>query len=302
MSTYTHRYVEILHEQINGYRWNFERLPDPEEHVGEIYKINEYNLPEGVSRYYESVKETNDTPAHWDPRESVKTKWEPVKWYFEKRKIDNGGPYPGEEKFEESVNRFEAVDKFGKKHLLQEDFMWCNNGGYIRNDYIGRNIGNRVFQDRGLPSDVSPEVKKDVESDYHYGMTYVLLSEWEKLFETELESFAKEVKKRFRDEKIDKILEKLDSIFRYSKRMIDVLDEMRHKLSDPLPDFKEKKKTKKDKEEDEWWEDSVEYMFEEEIFRLFNIREEIDRCEFICENLGDCFPSSDKVRIIYYLA
>lgn len=284
MSTYTHRYVEVLREKIDGYRWKFEKLPDPETVVGKVYKINEHNLPEGIHRYYESVKETNDTPARWVGKDRVDSVWTPIRWYFEKSDIDQGeNPY--EEQWEAKRNDFRAEDKFGRKLHLQEGLMWCNNGGHIRDDYVGRGWGDTVFQERGFPDGVSDAVKKDIEDDYHYGVTYVTLSEWEKLYDKEYEKFVSEVKKRFRDEKLDEVLERLN-ILLYDK----TLDKK----------YAAKKKTKED--DDLMWEDSVDYMFEEELWRLYNIRMEIDRCEFIVEELGNCYEGGDKVRIIYYLA
>ena len=89
MSTYTHRYIEIQREMIDGIRWKFERLPDPETVVGKIYKISEYNLPEGIHRYYKSEK-NGEGKAEWVPLENVEKKWVPVRWYFEKSDIDQG--------------------------------------------------------------------------------------------------------------------------------------------------------------------------------------------------------------------
>ena len=283
MSTYTHRYVEIQREMIDGIRWKFEKLPDPETVVGKIYKISEYNLPEGIHRYYKSEK-NGEGKAEWVPLNSVEKKWFPVRWYFEKSGIDQGeNTY--EEQYEAQRNHFTCKDKFGRELHLQEQFFWCNNGGYIRDDYIGHGWGERVFQDRGLPDDVSELVKKDIESDYHYGMTYVLLSEWESLFEKEQEKFVSEVKKRFRDEKLDLVLERVNALL-YAQT--------------GAKQYAPKKKKKED--DDFEWEESVDYMFEEEIWRLYLIRMEIDRCEFITEYLADGLVSSDKIRIIYYLA
>lgn len=301
MSTYTHRYVEIQREMIDGIRWKFEKLPDPETVVGKIYKISEYNLPEGIHRYYKSEK-NGEGKAEWVPLENVEKKWVPVRWYFEKSDIDQGeNQY--EEQYEAQRNHFKCKDRFGREIHLQEQFLWCNNGGFIRDDYIGHGWGERVFQDRGLPDDVSELVKKDIESDYHYGMTYVLLSEWEKLFEKEQEKFVSEVKKRFRDEKIEDVMDKLDELANGNRRIIEVLSKIKADVTIDWEDAVKIPKKKKKKEDDDFeWEESVDYMFEEEIWRLYLIRMEIDRCEFITEYLADGIVSSDKIRIIYYLA
>ena len=285
MSTYTHRYVEVLLEQIDGVRWKYENLPDPETVVGKIYKISEYNLPENVHRYYTSVKE-GDGPARWEGKDTVEKKWTLVKWYSNRPEIDEGNN-PYEEKYEAQRNHFKCEDRFGKPLHLQEGIMWCNNGGHIRDDYIGNGWGESTFKDRGLPADVSEEVKKDIESDYHYGMTYVLLSEWETVFDAEMKKFVAEVKKRFRDEKLDTVLERVNALL-YAQT--------------GAKQYAPKKKKNDEDDEDYMWEDSIDYMFEEEIWKLFNIQMEIDRCEFIVEDIFGSYASNDKIRIIYYLA
>ena len=285
MSTYTHRYVEVLLEQIDGVRWKYENLPDPETVVGKIYKISEYNLPENVHRYYTSVKE-GDGPARWEGKDTVEKKWTLVKWYSNRPEIDEGNN-PYEEKYEALRNHFKCDDRFGKSLHLQEGIMWCNNGGHIRDDYIGNGWGESTFKDRGLPADVSEEVKKDIESDYHYGMTYVLLSEWETVFDAEMKKFVAEVKKRFRDEKLDTVLERVNALL-YAQT--------------GAKQYAPKKKKTDEDDEDYMWEDSIDYMFEEEIWKLFNIQMEIDRCEFIVEDIFGSYASNDKIRIIYYLA
>lgn len=301
MSTYTHRYVEIQREMIDGVRWKFEKLPDPETVVGKIYKISEYNLPENVHRYYTSVKE-GDGPARWEGKDTVEKKWTLVKWYSNRPEIDEGNN-PYEEKYEALRNHFKCDDRFGKPLHLQEGIMWCNNGGHIRDDYIGNGWGESTFKDRGLPADVSEEVKKDIESDYHYGMTYVLLSEWETVFDAEMKKFVAEVKKRFRDEKLDKVMAKLDDILKYSIRSSNILSKMQDSSAETVNEpHSRRRKKNTENDEDYMWEDSIDYMFEEEIWKLFNIQMEIDRCEFIVEDIFGSYASNDKIRIIYYLA
>ena len=303
MSTYTHRYVEVLLEQIDGVRWKYERLPDPETVVGKIYKISEYNLPENVHRYYTSVKE-GDSPARWEGKDTVDKKWTLVKWYSNRPALDEGSN-PYEDKFEAQRNHFKCEDRFGKPLHLQEGIMWCNNGGHIRDDYIGNGWGDSTFKDRGLPADVSEEVKKDIESDYHYGTTYVLLSEWETMFDAEMKKFVSEVKKRFRDEKLEEVIAKLNELLKFSRKTNSVLQTIQAGITNFETDkpVKGAKKKKTDEDDDDYmWEDSIDYMFEEEIWKLFNIQMEIDRCEFIVEDIFGSYASNDKIRIIYYLA
>lgn len=301
MSTYTHRYVEVLQDQIDGIRWKYEGLPDPETVVGKTYKISEYNLPEGIHRYYTSTKNGNEA-ARWVGKDTNDKKWELLRWFSDRKKIDAGSS-PYDEKYEGQINKFDCADKFGKPLHLLEGLLWCNNGGHIRDDYVGNGWGKCAFKDRGLPTDVSDEVKKDIESDYHYGMTYVTLAEWDKMFESELDKFVAEVKKRFRDEKLDKVTGKLDEILKYNRKSVNLLLKMQNC---PIECGAEPKngtrRKKKEDDEDYMWEDSIDYMFEEEIWKLFNIQDEINRCEFIVEDVCGLFADRENVRIVYYLA
>ena len=296
MSTYTHRYVEVLIDQIDGIRWKYKDLPDPETVVGKIYKISEYNRPEGVYKYYTSVKH-GDSPAQWEGKDTNEKKWTLMRWFSDRPETDKN------EDYEAQLNRFNCSDKFGRHLHMLESIMWCNNGGHIRDDFIGNGWGDCVFKGRGIPSDVSEEVKKDIESDYHYGMTYVTLAEWDKMFESELSKFVAEVKKRFRDEKLDKVMTKLDDILKYSIRSSNILSKMQDGSAETVKEPHSRRRKKNTEEGDDFmWEDSIDYMFEEEIWKLFNIQTEIDRCEFIVEDVCGLYTDRENVRIIYYLA
>jgi hypothetical protein len=66
------------------------------------------------------------------------------------------------------------------------------------------------------------------------------------------------------------------------------------------PNYKPRKKKKKE-EEDYYYEDTIEYLFEEDIWELFNIQMEINRTEFIKEQFDNNYAVLGT-RIIYYLA
>ena len=284
MSTYTHRYIEVLHEMIDGCAWNIKNLPDPSQHEGEIYKISSYNRPEDVAPYYraEAVCSDGKTTAYtWAPVYEVEKKWLPVKWYSylpKNRVLDNRDPYY-------KPKYVVAKDGNGKEFFLEEHILWANNGGYIRDEYISsRGFDDSKFANRGLPNDVSEEVKKDIESDYHYDMTYVTLQEWETAFEAARKDFEEKVKKRYMAKNLEEIKESIHTILKTIKD----------------GEYKPKKKKKKD-DEDIYYEDTIEYLFEDEIWRLFLINEEIMKTEFIVDEFDDNF-SHGGTRIIYYLA
>lgn len=277
-------------------------MPNPNEHLGECYKINDYKLPEGVHRYYESVLDPLSGRAKWQGRDTVDMRWEPITWFVEKRKIDQD--VANADTLDELENKFSTTDKYGKERILKQRILWANCGGYIRDDYIGKNIGGEAFfQNRGLPVDVSPEIKKDIESDYHYGETYVLLSEWEALLNAEWEKFVNKVKERFKDEKIEDILLKISDLFKLNAEMAKCLQRIESKSeAEPTPIAIRKRRKSSKNKYDDYYEDSLDYLFDEEIHRIFQIREEIDRCDFIVNELGESFADSKKIRIIYYLA
>ncbi len=286
MSTYTHRYIEVKIECIDGSVWNKENLPSASKHEGEVWKVaNSRNRPE-VSPYYvarETPGITFDESTYvWTPVEKVETKWVPVKWYgfLPKNKVlENHDPYY-------KPKYVVAKDKNGKEMFLEENLLWSNNGGFIRDDYISsHSLSSHKFANRGLPSDVSEEVKADIESEkYNYDKTWVDLDEWEAAFETAKEKFMKNVQLKF--EKMNK------------KDISDKLDTILATIKDP--NYKPKKK-KKEEDEDYYYEDTIEYLFEEDIWELFNIQMEIDRTEFIVEQFDNHY-SHLGTRIIYYLA
>ena len=286
MSTYTHRYIEVEIECIDGSVWNKENLPSASKHEGEVWKVANHRNHPDVSPYYvarETPGITFDESTYvWTPVEKVEKKWVPVKWYgiIPKNKVlENHDPYY-------KPKTVVAKDENGKEFFLEENILWANNGGYIRDEYIAsRGLSGHKFASRGLPSDVSEEVKKDIESDeYHYDVTWVDLDEWEVAFDAAKDNFVKKVQLSF--EKMDRmeISEKLDTILATMKD----------------PNYKPRKKKKKE-EDDYYYEDTIEYLFEEDIWELFNIQMEINRTEFIKEQFDNNYTVLGT-RIIYYLA
>ena len=281
MSTYTHRYIEILAEQIDGSVWKVSDLPPAKEHEGEIFKINGYNRPADVAPYYIAKEKpglTFDESVYvWEARTNVEKKWVPVKWYsvLNKNKVLLNKDPNWKPKY--------VVTKDGM--FLQENFLWANNGGCVRDDYIStRGWRESKVAGRGLPVDVSEEVESDIVSDYHYDMTWVTVSEWEEILEARKKEFESEVYKRYAKEDKREVMAKLDEIFKAIKD----------------PNYTPKKKKKSDEDAPDW-EETVEYLFEEEIWDLFLIHMEINRTEFILQEFADSYAYSEA-RIIYYLA
>ena len=288
MSTYTHRYIEVKIPCIDGEVWNKSNLPDAQKHEGEIWRIGNHNRPADVAPYYRAKEGpgiTFDESVYtWEPVYEVKAKWVPLKWYGylpKNRVLANSDPYY-------KPKYITAKDENGKEIFLAENLLWCNNGGYIRDEYISsRGFGSSKFANRGLPDDVSEEVFKDIASEkYAYDKTWVTLQEWETAFESAKEKFMLGVEKRYDKMSRNEISEKLDNILATLKD----------------PNYEPEKKEESD-DEDGYieYEDTIEYMFEEEIWELFNIQMEIDRAEFILEQFDNHYNRLAS-RIIYYLA
>ena len=276
MSTYTYRYVEVLREMVDGVSWKKASLPDAKAHEGETYKITQYEIPEGESRYYRAEK------GEWVPVDKVPVKWAPVKWYSylpKNRVLDNKDPY-----YRPKYN--EVTAKSGETFFVEEHLCWCNNGGYVRDEYISTHgFNDSPFSGRGLPSDVSDEVKEDIDKDYAYDHTWVTLDEWETAFETAKKAFEAKVRERYAAEMREDVMQKLDDIYKAIKD----------------PAYTPKKSRKKKDDEEYCYEDTVEYLFEEDIWQLFHIQTEIDRIHFIVDDINDDFCVKGT-RVIYYLA
>jgi hypothetical protein len=112
------------------------------------------------------------------------------------------------------------------------------------------------------------------------------LDEWEKAFDAAKEKFKNEVCKRCGEKGMDEISEKLDTILKTLKNA----------------DYKPEKK-KDDEDDDAFeYEDSVDYLFNEDIWELINIQTEIDRISFILDDFSTAWHGNQDVRIIYHLA
>lgn len=278
MSTYTYRYVEVLKEMIDGSVWTIDKLPCSKEHIGETFSITAFNRPVDVAQYYKA------TENGWVALNDVEKKWVALKWYspIGKDVLEAEKHYP-----ESKKHHIELKDENGKSMYFKEKLYWCDNGGYVRDDYISTHgFSESKVAGRGLPKDVSPEIKEDVEEEkYAYDKTWVTLSEWENLFDSAISDFQHKLEKRYAEKDRDEISEMLDTILHTIKN----------------PEYKPPKKKKKNDEDSIYYEDSVEYMFEEEIWKLFQIHSEIETIRFILDEFNGNLRT-DGCRVIYYLA
>lgn len=277
MSTYTYRYVEVKKLMIDGVAWTHEELPPYVEHIGEVFEITGYHRPENVAKFYKA------TENGWEPQDSVESKWVPLKWYSampkSRMEMDENN-YPASKK-----KHFSAKDSNGNAIYFKENLYWCNNGGYIRDEYISTRAWKASpISGKGLPEDVSQEVKEDIESEkYAYDITWVRQKEWELIYEEAVDDFRRKVEERFGKKEDNEI-----------KRMLDT-------ILNTIKDSSYQPKKHKKEDEEEFYEDTIDYLFEEEIYKLYQIREEIEKIEFIKEEF-DTNLHTTSCRVIYYLA
>lgn len=280
MSVYTYRILEYKAEKTDGSVWKPEDLPPAYENKEKTFRVNIYKLEPGEKRYYRSVN--NGEGWVWEGLDSVETEWRHVKWYsvLGNRKFI----IPGEEEMQAYQDRhtYIATSHDGKQSVkFLENAYWVNNGGHIRDDYVSRNgFSDGRFSERGIPSDISASAEAEVKyHDYCWGKTYVNMSEWESELDTLIDKFKETMKKNYRDERLESVDEK---------------------VSELLDLYKGKPYKKKKKDEEDDYDDFAE-VYEDEIWKIINVADEIS----ICDNIFDEFvPSSVRVldrRIIYFM-
>ena len=279
MSVYTYRILEYLSENTDGSVWKVSDLPDASQNKGKVYRINIYKLEPGEHRYYRSTE--NHYGWYWCGMDSVDKQWHHVKWYtvLGQRKFI----IPGEEKMlaYQNDHTYVATAPNGETVKFLENTYWVNNGGHVRDDYVSRNgFGDGRFSERGIPSDISESADAEVKyHDYCWGKTYVNMSEWESELGTLIDKFKDSMMKHYRDERLESVDDKITELLDLYKG-------------------KPYKKKKKDEEDD--YDDFAE-AYEDEIWKIINVADEIS----ICDNLFDEFvPSSVRVldrRIIYFM-
>ena len=284
MSTYVHRFIEVKTKEITQLR----KKPEDEGFEGLLKPNKYYSYWDGGDKHYILTENDDTQKIVWKEVEDkdIPAKWELVKWYSDATK---GYCYE-----DETSSPFNDPDN-GKNIKLKGHRMFCDNGGVIRDNYIGHGwTDDDKFQDRGYPTDMSEELKKELEhkdgeEDYTWGHTYVLLSEWGAERDKLIEKFKNNVISRVQDKEFNKINEKLDLIM--------------CKCKDPHyePEPKEKKEGEEyDSEEDGiYYEDTVDYLFEEDFWDIMQVTREMCVVGHIVDEIYG-WTSPEQIRIVYY--
>ena len=277
MSQYTTRILEVRVSTSKGTSYKYENLVERYKDIakeGDYFVIYENFKPQTIKYVNGEFVRTN---------EKIPKVWKLVKFYsnYDVKNIivsDSDGEHP----------TF-ASDGIVNGEKVSSSVEWCNNGGYIRDNYISTNgWESQSFTGRGIPSDISEEAAKLMapEKDDLFGCdckhsrTWVTLSEWEELYNKKFEEFRRKISELYSSKNADSINKKLNIVL--------------NRLGVETKEFNNEYYDEGEQEEYIWGE-----LFEE----LRTIGDEISRNVALAEQFLDgVYVDYDDVRILYYIS
>lgn len=169
--------------------------------------------------------------------------------------------------------RWERLTWGGLEDEDGEKDLFYDTGGKITSYYLSRWEKNyEKYKERGIPEDTDPELKEILKNN-GYNHTWFLVSELEQILDLEIERFKTKVIER---SKQDLILEKLQKIE----------DLVLKRESDVSP-------------QDLDPEETLEYLFEDDIWNLLSLQEELGKIEILAEQFSNVWKKED-IRVHYY--
>ena len=277
MSQYTTRILEVRVSTSKGTSYKYENLVERYKDTakeGDYFVLYENFKPQTIKYVNGEFVRTN---------EKIPKVWKLVKFYsnYDVKNIivsDSDGEHP----------TF-VSDGIVNGEKVSSSVEWCNNGGYIRDNYISTNgWESQSFTGRGVPSDISEEAAKLMAPekddlfgcDYKHSRTWVTLSEWEELYNKKFEEFKRKISELYSSKNADSINKKLNIVL--------------NKLG---VETEESKNEYYDEGEQE------EYIWEELFEELRAIDDEISRNVALAEQFLDgVYVDYDDVRILYYIS
>lgn len=277
MSQYTTRILEVRVSTSKGTSYKYENLVERYKDIakeGDYFVLYENFKPQ-------TIKYVNGEFVRTD--EKIPKVWKLVKFYSNydvKNRIvsDSDGEHP-----------IFVSDGIVNGEKVSSSVEWCNNGGYIRDNYISTNgWESQSFTGRGIPSDISEEAAKLMAPekdelfgcDYKHSRTWVTLSEWEELYNKKFEEFKRKISELYSSKNADSINKKLNIV-----------------LNRLGVETEESKNEYYDEGEQE------EYIWEELFEELRAIDDEISRNVALAEQFLDgVYIDYDDVRILYYIS
>lgn len=277
MSQYTTRILEVRVSTSKGTSYKYENLVERYKNIakeGDYFVLYENFKPQTIKYVNGEFVRTN---------EKIPKVWKLVKFYSNydvKNRIvsDSDGEHP-----------IFASDGIVNGEKVSSSVEWCNNGGYIRGNYISTNgWESQSFTGRGVPSDISEEAAKLMapEKDDLFGCdckhsrTWVTLSEWEELYNKKFEEFKRKISELYSSKNADSINKKLNIVL--------------NRLGVEIEEFKNEYYDEGEQEE---------YIWEELFEELRAIDNEISRNVALAEQFLDgVYIDYDDVRILYYIS
>ena len=277
MSQYTTRILEVRVSTSKGTSYKYENLVKRYKDIakeGDYFVLYENFKPQTIKYVNGEFVRTN---------EKIHKVWKLVKFYSNydvKNRIvsDSDGEHP-----------IFVSDGIVNGEKVSSSVEWCNNGGYIRDNYISTNgWESQSFTGRGIPSDISEEAAKLMAPekdelfgcDYKHSRTWVTLSEWEELYNKKFEEFKRKISELYSSKNADSINKKLNIVL--------------NRLGVETEEFKNEYYDEGEQEE---------YIWEELFEELRAIDDEISRNVALAEQFLDgVYVDYDDVRILYYIS
>lgn len=277
MSQYTTRILEVRVSTSKGTSYKYENLVERYKDIakeGDYFVLYDNFKPQTIKYVNGEFVRTN---------EKIPKVWKLVKFYSNydvKNRIvsDSDGEHP-----------IFVSDGIVNGEKVSSSVEWCNNGGYIRDNYISTNgWESQSFTGRGIPSDISEEAAKLMAPekdelfgcDYKHSRTWVTLSEWEELYNKKFEEFKRKIFELYSSKNADSINKKLNIVL--------------NRLGVETEEFKNEYYDEGEQEE---------YIWEELFEELRAIDDEISRNVALAEQFLDgVYVDYDDVRILYYIS
>lgn len=175
-----------------------------------------------------------------------------------------------------------------------EPYYACDNACSLR-QYFSDSYANEFtdedygLSERGIPEDISEELKnyltKEKDECGYWGLTHCTLKELIDVMNQEKKLYFEKIKNKIQGNGKDELVARLDHI----------LEEMNKPLEN-------RKKFKDAEKEEEYYEDSLEYLYEEMCWGWESLNDEVTRIQYILDELNNYWEGESNARIIVYFS
>ena len=175
-----------------------------------------------------------------------------------------------------------------------EPYYACDNACSLRqyfSDSYANEFTDKDYElgERGIPEDISEELKnyltKEKDEDGYWGLTHCTLKDLIDVMNQEKKLYFEKIKNKIQGNGKDELVARLDHI----------LEEMNKPLEN-------RKKFKAEEKEEEYYEDSLEYLYEEMCWGWESLNDEVTRIQYILDELNNFWEGESNARIIVYFS